>query len=237
MKLSRLLPIAWVLTSVTAMAGDLNNLGSLTQSQFWDLSKDLAAATSAAPMEPAAPLGWSGFDVSAGVSITNTQAGGAWNQATGDSMSYLPQTKVMATKGLPGGVDLGGFIAQMTNTNITASGFHAKYALLEGGLASPAVAIRTSYSRMGGVSQMGLNNTGLDLLISKGFMGFTPYGGIGTVHSTAKVNGVAGLHNENIVQSKSFVGVGLNMMVVNLSAEYARVGNVPTVGLKAGMRF
>jgi hypothetical protein len=236
----RLLPIT-LLAAATCMssawAGDINQLGNLSQSQFYDLSKDLAAATSSNPMEPAAPLGLAGFDVSVATTMTNTQAGAAWDQAAGGSMSHPLQAKLMATKGLPWGVDLGGFISQMPNSNVTASGFHVKYALLEGSAVSPAVAVRTSYSRMGGVSQMGLNNTGLDLLVSKGFVGITPYAGIGTVHSTAKVNGVSSLHNETLVQGKSFVGVSLNMMLVNLTAEYTRVGSTSNVGVKAGLRF
>ena len=224
-------------SSTAAWAGDLSSLGSLSQAEFSALSKDLAAATSHKPMEPAAPLTLAGFDLSAGVSSTNTQAGNAWNKASGEGMGQLLQTKISATKGLPWGLDIGGFVSKFPNSNATASGFHAKYALLEGGVISPALALRTSYSRMGGVSQMDLSNTTLDVLVSKGFVGFTPYAGLGTVRSNAKVNGVAGLNTESFSQAKSFVGVSLNMMLVNLSAEYERVGSASTIGVKAGLRF
>lgn len=194
-------------TAIT-QAGDLNNLGALSQSEFLALSKDLAAATSNKHMEPAAPLGLTGFDISAGTSMTNTQAGGdAWGKASGESMDRLPQAQIMATKGLPWGIDVGGFISQLPKTNITASGFHVKYALLEGSVVSPALALRTSYSTMGGVSQMELANTTFDVLISKGFVGFTPYAGIGTVQSTAKANGLNNISTESFNQAKSFIGV------------------------------
>lgn len=45
-------------------AKDLTEFGSLTQSEFVALGKDLAAATSYKSIEPAAPLGLTGFDVS-----------------------------------------------------------------------------------------------------------------------------------------------------------------------------
>jgi len=224
-------------TAIT-QAGDLNNLGALSQSEFLALSKDLAAATSNKHMEPAAPLGLTGFDISAGTSMTNTQAGGdAWGKASGESMDRLPQAQIMATKGLPWGIDVGGFISQLPKTNITASGFHVKYALIEGSVVSPALALRTSYSTMGGVSQMELANTTFDVLISKGFVGFTPYAGIGTVQSTAKANGLNNISTESFNQAKSFIGVSLNLMLINLTTEYERVGSTSTIGVKAGLRF
>ena len=120
---------------------------------------------------------------------------------------------------------------------MTATGLHAKYALLEGGIVMPAIALRTSYSRLGGVSQMDLNNLAFDALISKGFVGFTPYVGVGTVHSKAKVNGLSNVHDERFRQAKSFVGVSMNMVWFNLSAEYERVGSASNIGVKAGLRF
>jgi hypothetical protein len=87
---------------------------------------------------------------------------------------------------------------------------------------------------MGGVSGMKLNNTGLDVLISKGFVGFTPYVGVGTVYSSAKATAKS---DESFTQSKSFVGVSWNVLLVNLSAEYDRTGKNASVGLKAGVRF
>ena len=243
MKTARqLLPITLALASAlgslsAAQAGDISHLGNLNQTEFLALSKDLAAATNSNPMEPAAPLGTSGFDISAAAIVTNTQAGNAWSQATGDGMSRLLQTKIMATKGLPWGVDVGGFVSQLANTNITASGFHVKYALLEGNVVSPAVSLRSGYSRTAGASQLSMNNTALDVLISKGFVGFTPYAGVGTVRSNAKVNGVPNLSNESFTQAKSFVGLSLNMTLINLTAEYERVGSTSSLGVKAGLRF
>ena len=233
-----LIVVTAICSTATTQAGDLNNLGALSQSEFSALSKDLAAATSNKPMEPAAPLGVTGFDISVGTSMTNTQAGAdAWGKASGESMDRLPQAQVMATKGLPWGVDVGGFISQFPKTNVTASGFHVKYALLEGSVVSPALALRTGYSTLGGVSQMELSNTTFDVLISKGFVGFTPYAGVGTVRSTAKANGLSNLNTESFYQAKSFVGVSLNLMLINLTTEYERVGNTSTLGVKAGLRF
>ena len=236
---NRLLPALLAMGSACAFtttvhAADLTNFSAISQTDFLALSKDLAATTSHKAMEPAAPLGLSGFDVSGAAMMTKIQDTSAWTKVSGDNASNLLQTKLSVSKGLPGGWDVGGFISKVNSTNVSVTGIHAKYALLEGNTITPAIAVRGSYSRMGGVSGMELNNTGLDVLISKGFVGFTPYLGIGTVASNAKATGKG---DESFTQSKAFAGVSWNVLLLNLSAEYDRTGKNSTVGVKAGLRF
>ena len=236
---NRLLPIALTIAttltfSTNAISGDINNFSAINQTEFLSLSKDLAATTNTKAIEPAAPLGITGFDISASASLTNTQAGAAWSKVSGSNMDHLTQTKLSLSKGLSGGWDVGGFVSNVSSTNVSATGVHVKYALLEGNAITPAIAVRGSHSRMGGVSGMELNNTGLDVLISKGFVGLTPYAGVGTVYSNAKATGK---NDESFTQSKSFVGVSWNILLLNLSAEYDRTGKNTSVGIKAGVRF
>lgn len=220
--------------SAQATAGDLTNFSALNQTEFLAVSKDLAAVTSTKAMEPAAPLGVTGFDVSASSTVTKIQDGAAWAKVSGDSATNLMQTKLAISKGLLGGWDVGGFVSKVPSNNVSIAGVQVKYALLEGNAIMPAIALRGSHSRMSGVSGMDLNNTGLDVLISKGFVGMTPYLGVGTVYSSAKATGKS---DESFTQSKSFVGVSWNVLLVNLSAEYDRTGKNSSVGLKAGLRF
>jgi hypothetical protein len=240
MKISHnLLPITLAIASVLtlsnkASAGDLTNFNALNQTEFLSISKDLAAATSTKVIEPAAPLGITGFDVNASTSMTKIHDGAAWAKVSGDSTTNLLQTKLSVTKGLSSRLDLGGFVSKVPSTNVSIAGLHVKYALLEGNAISPAIAVRGSHSRIGGVSGMELNNTGMDLLISKGFVGFTPYAGVGSVYSSASATGKS---NEHFTQSKSFVGVSWNVLLVNLSAEYDRTGQTSSMSLKAGVRF
>lgn len=235
----RVLPVTLAIASAaafsnSAMAGDVSISSAISQTEFLALSKDLAAVTSTKSIEPAAPLGITGFDVSASSSITKIQDSAAWTKASGDSKTNLMQTKLSVSKGLSGGWDVGGFMSKVQATNVSVAGVHVKYALLEGNAITPAIAIRGSHSRMSGVSGMQLNNTGLDLLISKGFVGFTPYVGVGTVYSNAKGTGQ---NDVSFTQSKTFAGVSWNVLLLNLSAEYDRTGKNSTVGLKAGLRF
>ena len=220
--------------STHATAGNLGNFNTLNANEFLAVSKDLAAVTSTKAIEPAAPLGITGFDVSVSSSMTQIQDTGAWNKVSGSSSHNLMQTKLSVSKGLSGGWDVGGFVSKVPSTDASVAGVHVKYALLEGNAITPAIALRGSHSRMGGVSGMALNNTGLDVLISKGFVGFTPYAGLGTVHSSASATSQS---DASFTQSKSFVGVSWNVLLLNLSAEYDRTGKNSTMGLKAGVRF
>jgi hypothetical protein len=217
-----------------SIAGELRNFSTLNQTEFLVVSKDLAAVTSTTAMEAAAPLGLTGFAVSASSSMTRIQDGSAWTKVSGDSATNLMQTKLSVSKGLSGGWDVGGFVSKVPSVNVSVAGVQVKYALLEGNAISPAIALRGSHSRMSGASGMALNNTGLDVLISKGFVGFTPYLGIGTVYSNAQATGQS---DESFTQSKSFVGVSWQVLLFNLSAEYDRTGKNTSVGLKAGVRF
>jgi hypothetical protein len=217
-----------------ATAADLTNFSAINQVEFLALSKDIAGVTSTKAMEPAAPLGISGFDVSGAASMTRIQDGATWAKASGDSATDLMQTKLSLSKGLSGGWDVGGFMSKVSSTNVSVAGVHVKYALLEGNAITPSIAVRGSHSRMSGVPGMTLNNTGLDLLISKGFAGFTPYAGVGTVHTSATATGK---NDESFSQSKTFAGVSWNIVLLNLSAQYDKTGKTSTVGLKAGLRF
>ena len=238
----RLIPVAFTIflnigLATSVAASDLNNLSTLSQSEFLALSKDLAAATSTKANEPAAPLGITGFDISGTASVTQTQADSAWAKATGSGINQLVQTKLSVTKGLPLGIDVGAFTSKVASSNIAATGFYAKYSLINGNMIMPAVALRASQSHMAGVSQMNLTNTGYDLLISKGFLGMTPYAGIGIVKSNANPNGIVSLTGESFTQQKTFVGASWNVLLLNLSAEYDHIGSASTFALKAGLRF
>lgn len=237
----RLLPLSLGVAIATGFstthAGELTNFSAMRQADFLALSKDLSAATSTKAIEPAAPLGLSGFDVSAAATLTQVQAGSVWTQVAGSNPDQLMQTKLSVSKGLPWGVDVGAFASKVPTSNISASGFHVKYALFSGHSFAPALALRASHSRMGGVSAMDLSNTGYEVLVSKGFLGLTPYAGLGVVHSTAKVNGTSTLSTESFNQHKVFVGASWTMLLLNFSTEYDRTGASASYALKAGLRF
>ena len=222
-------------------ANDINmqNLAGAAGAQtlFRNLSEDLGSALSYKPITPAAPLGVIGFDI--GIEVTQTdmeKSSQAWVTTTGSSVSSLYVPKLHVAKGLPLNLDIAAFISKIPSTNISLYGGELRYAIVEGGIAMPAVAIRGSYTKLSGVSQLALDTTGLDVSISKGFAMFSPYAGVGQVwvSSTASVTGLAA---ENFSQGKVFAGANLNLGVTNVAMEYDKTGSAKSISAKIGFRF
>ena len=161
----------------------------MAQSEFRTLSEDLGAALSYKPVTPAAPLGVTGFDI--GMEVTQTdmsKSSQIWSKATGggSSISKLYIPKLHIDKGLPFGIDVAAFYSKIPSTNISLVGAELRYAILEGGIAMPAVAVRGAYTKLGGVDQLSFDTKSLDISISKGFAMFTPYAGVGQVWVNSK---------------------------------------------------
>jgi hypothetical protein len=240
--MKKLLPLFCVL-GVAAQpafaANDLNNLQALAQSEFRALSEDLGSALSYKPLTPAEPLGITGFDM--GFEVTSTKmdkSAQAWNKATGgSSVSTIYVPKLHIAKGLPLNIDVAAFYSAIPTTNIKLVGAELRYAVLPGGIATPAVAIRGSYTKLSGVDQLAFNTKGLDVSISKGFAMFTPYAGVGQVWVSSTASASTGLGAESFTQSKVFAGLNVNLGVTNIALEGDKTGGTASYGLKLGFRF
>lgn len=219
-----------------AGAQDLTLQGNVTlQSQFRALSDDLGAALSYKGQTPTTPLGVTGFDI--GISATSTKLENASSYAAAlDNKSSLVIPTVRAHKGLPFGFDVGASYAKAGDIRFV--GGELRYALIEGGLLAPAVGLRGSMTKLSGVDELDFDTRGLDLSISKGFAFATPYAGIGRVwvNSTPKIPGVS-LAAEDFSLSKYYVGLGLNMLLMNINLEADRTGDSTSYSAKLGIRF
>lgn len=217
-------------------AQDLTLQGNITaQPQFRALSDDLGAALSYKAQTPAEPLGITGFDI--GISATSTKLHNASQYGAAlDNNSTLVMPTVRAHKGLPFGFDIGASYAAADGIKFV--GGELRYALVEGGTLVPAVGLRGSLTRVTGVDELDFDTRGVDLSVSKGFAFATPYAGIGRVwvNSTAKVPGLT-LAPENFSLDKYYVGIGINMMLMNLNLEADRTGEATSYSAKLGIRF
>jgi len=238
----RLLGVA-VLAALPALAhagGDIDRLQNLAQTEFRLFSEDLGAALSYKALAPAEPLGITGFDVGLEVTATNMEHANLFNKASSDSgFSTLPVAKLHVHKGLPFNVDVGAFLSGAPDSNIRLMGAEIRYAFLEGGIATPAVAVRGTYTLLTGVDQLDLDTKGIELTISKGFAILTPYAGIGRVWTTSTPNLPAPftLQEESFSQDKVYVGANLNFALMNLAVEADRTGDATSYGLKFGLRW
>jgi hypothetical protein len=220
-----------------AAAEDIDAIQNLTQQEFRRFSEDLGAALSWKALTPTTPLGTTGFDIGLAVTVTKLEHRGLFEQAAGgDFPSVLPVPSLRLHKGLPLGIDIGLMAAAVPGSNIKLFGGEIRYALISG-ITVPSIGIRGSYTKLSGVDQLDFDTRGLDISISKGFAGFTPYAGIGRVWSDSEPDGSTGLNKESISQNKGFVGLNINLGITNLAAEVDRTGDTTTYGAKLGFRF
>ena len=220
---------------------------TLTQSSFHDLSEQIGLAVAYYPLAPAEPLGLLGFDI--GIELTATdidQDASFWTaileDPSSDLPSYLPLPKIHAQKGLPFGIDIGLVYSQVPSSNIGMWGAEVKWAILKGTLATPALALRGTYTTLFGVDNLDVNTYGADLSISKGFGPFTPYAGIGqlaiktSTSATVLGGGSTQLQDESISATHGFIGAKLSFLMLSFVAE-ADFAAVPTYGLRLNLSF
>jgi len=219
-----------------AAADSLDQLQALGQSEFRKLSENVAAATHYKALAPAEPLGLLGFDLAVELSSTDIDSA-LFDQASagGYSLGSFLLPRLHLHKGLPFNIDLGASISAIPDTDFRVIGAEVRYAILAGGVVTPALAVRLTHSRISGVDQFDLNSTGAEISISKGFAMFTPYAGAGVIRSNSNPN-VGVLLKESFSQKKVYAGLNLNLGF-NLGFEIDRTGEYTSYSAKAGFRF
>ena len=234
--------IAFTLLLATASApalAELDQLQTLNQAEFRQLSEDLGAALSYKPLTPTEAIGFPGFDVGIAATGTKIKHKDLFERVTGetDFPSTVVVPSVRAALALPFGFDVSGMYSAVPKTGISLAGAALSWAVISGSTTSPAVGVRASYTKMFGVDQLDFYTAGLDASISKGFGPFTPYIGAGNVWSKGTPQSTTGLQPESFSQTKLFAGVGLKITLLNLVAEYDRTGGINSYGAKLGLRF
>jgi hypothetical protein len=132
------------------------------------------------------------------------------------------------------------------DSNVKLFGFELSKAILDGSMATPAVGVRVTYTRLTGVNDLDLQTAGLDASISKGFLFLTPYAGAGMVLINSKAEGNlaslatkagAPLSTEHIYQPRVFAGLKVSPLpLVGFTAE-AEYQVRPIYSLKAAVSF
>ncbi len=233
-----LLTLAGLFLAGPAWGLTIDQLPNATQDEFRLISEDLGAGLSYKPQTPTTPLGLTGFDIGAAVSVTKLQNVSALEKISSNKVSSnLPVPTLRAYKGLPFGIDFGLLYAKVPGSNIKLTGGELRYAIIEGGVAVPAVGIRGAFTKLSGVDQLALSTRSLDVSISKGFATLTPYAGLGRVWVDSNPQGVPVLTEEKFSEGKAFIGLGVNFLVMNLNFEADRTGSTSAYSFKLGFRF
>jgi hypothetical protein len=236
------LVVAAAVGAGSAQAADnINQVQTLSQQQFRDLTEDLGAALSYKALAPAEPLGITGFDIGLDASSTSLSFGSALQQATGSSSvpSSVIVPRLHVQKGLPFGLDLGLMYTSVPGSNIKLVGGEVKYAFMEGGVALPAVAARLTMTKLSGVDQLDFKTKSIDVSISKGFLMLKPYAGIGRVwvDNTPLGSAATVLTKESQGLGKVFVGVNVSFAIAAIGLEVDKTGSDRTTSLKLALRW
>jgi len=222
---------------------------SEAQPIFDAFSEDLASALSYKALTPAEPLGGGitlvGFDIGLEVTATELAQSDVWAKdiLAGNDLSLLPLPKLHAHFGFPFGVDIGAVYVDTSplGTNVKYLGGEVRYSFVSGNLAIPAVALRGTFTSLSGVDKLDFSTKSLELTISKGFLMLTPYAGIGNVWATSdpdvQVNGTALLEKYSFSVTKWFVGLNLNLGLLNFAFETDKTGEAQSYSGKLGFRF
>ncbi|AZP11136.1 hypothetical protein [Undibacterium parvum] len=216
-------------------ANNIDQLQKLNQAEFASLANDMSSAISYKAVAPGAPLGLIGFDLGAELSVTKLSNSAVWRKA-GANISSLAMPKIHLHKGLPMNFDIGGFLAATPDSDMKILGVEARYAILAGGIAEPAVSVRAAATRLSGVTQLEQDTRSLELTISKGFLVFTPYAGLGRVWGKATPS-AGTLHRVSPSMNKVFAGLNTNLGLVNIAGEFDRTGDSNTFSAKVGFRW
>jgi hypothetical protein len=211
------------------------------QAAFEGVIEDVAAALNYKALGPAEATGITGIGIGAFVNYTPTRNDGDWRTLTGTDVDFVGMAGVVATKGLPFGIDVGAFYTAVPDTSVKAYGAELRYAILEGGMASPALALRGAFARTSGIDDFDYDAYSVDVSLSKGFTFLTPYIGAGYVWAEADPQGdaaaVAGLSKAKVDEQRFFVGMRVSMLLLEITPEYERTGSNSAYNLRLGFSF
>src|SRR5690348_17333984 len=126
-----------VAVSVPAAAGDINNIGGLSQDQFHRMTQDLGSALSYKPLTPAEPLGLFGFDLGVAGTDTKIKNTDVFKAAGAGNISDVAVPQVRANLGLPLSLDVGAMVGTVPGTNVRLYGGEVRWAFIKGSTTMP----------------------------------------------------------------------------------------------------
>jgi hypothetical protein len=203
---------------------------AIVQGDFNTVVDELSGVIAYSAIAPAESLGVTGIDLGLSISSYDIDRS-AWNFAVRDSSapSRLTISRLHARKGLPFGIDIGAAYSKSTSGNISVFGGEVRKALLEGTTVTPAVSVSGHYSQLTGVNDLDLAAYGIDLGISKGFVLFTPFAGIGQIWYDGSDNVDAlSLADRSTSQIRSYLGMRVGLlpfMSVTAQADFAETNS------------
>ncbi len=229
--------LSFVVGAVSANDFSINP-ATANQADFSSVAKDIIAVTSYKALGPAEAGGLTGFSVGAYGSYSATQNQAAWQRLVGESVDSLGSVGISARKSLPFGIDLGASYSQLPSTKAKLYGGEVAWAVLPGGVAQPAFAIRGTYVKLTGERDLKADAGTVDASVSKGFLFVTPYAGAGYVWGTVTPSSrLITLSKAEVNKARFFAGARVSLGFFEITPEYEKLGNNDVYNLRLALGF
>lgn len=208
---------------------------------FAEISEDIAAALHFKQLAPFEATGITGIGIAAVGSYVPVKKDSAWETVTGTEVDAIGMVGGMLSKGLPLGIDVAAFYTAIPGSGAEAYGAQLRYALLEGGVATPGLALAAHYTRTSGIDDFDYDAFGVDIGVSKGFTFLTPYLGAGYVWASADpgddIKTATGIRNEKVDEGRIYAGLRISALLFEVTPEYERFGDRDVYNLRVGFSF
>lgn len=222
--LSLALPLA--LLAGHAQANDFDLVAG-AQSDFRAIAEDLSAGIAYKSIQPSTPQGLIGFDVGVLATYTSVENKDSWQRLTGERLDQIGHVGLTASKGLPLNFDVAAFVSVIPGTDARLYGAEARYAIWDGNIALPAIALRLGYTELTGEDDIEADTLNYDISVSKTFPVVTPYIGYGRVDSTVTPTGGVSqaFGEEDFDLDRTYIGARLSLAVLSIGLEAEQTGD------------
>ena len=128
--------------------------------------------------------------------------------------------------------------SQVPGTDAKLYGGEVRWAPLPGGVATPAVAVRGSYTKLTGEDDIDADSKSVDVSVSKGFLFVTPYAGLGYIWGTVTPSSrFTTLREVETNNARFFAGARVSLGFLELTPEYEKVGDNDVFNLRISLGF
>jgi len=208
------------------------------QADFASVSKDVIAVTSYKALGPSEAGGITGFSIGAYGSYSATQDSSAWQRLVGEDVEGVGMVGLSARKGLPFGIDVGAMYSQVPGTDAKIYGGELRWAVVPGGVATPAIALRGTFTKLTGEDDLKADAQTVDVSISKGFLFVTPYAGVGYVWGAVDPsNDFPTLSKVDVEEARFFAGARVSLGFLEFTPEYEKLGDSDVFNLRLSIGF
>lgn len=200
---------------------------AITQEQFEEFSRLAAQAIYHNPVEPARAGNLLRFDIGVAATAVPVDIDAAyWQNSVSDDFTisdHIAFPRLVVSKGISLATVSASY-GKVPDSDITVLGGALDIPIINGGLLSPTLAVRGSYSQLQGVDEFDLKTYGVELFLSKGFGPVTPYAAVGRTRSDAvgRINLPAGNTvdlTDEADANRITLGVRLSMLLPKIVVE------------------